>query len=318
MGLTFGRARELWESIETTLLKGTYKIQHTLGPRAETIIWKDLGQVEAEGGGEAGGNLSPAWGHRHWRQSLLWAHSTMRTLVPANTTLQSSSSLLVSGPSLTHQDWDASDQAASQVGTQPYSQADWMLKMPERIGALGPSTIHQKAWDLAPDTNAWALALESLGSCSQRPWDLTPTQQLAGTSCKTSFIYQWAGMSPRVISNHLILCFPLLLLPSIFPSIRDFSNELALCIRWPKYWSFSISTSELISFRIDWFDLLAVQQTLKTLLQHHNLKSLVLHLAFFIVQLSHPYVTTGKTIALTIWAFVNKVMFLLFNKLSLS
>ena len=129
-------------------------------------------------------------------------------------------------------------------------------------------------------------------------------------------------MSPRVISNHLILCFPLLLLPSIFPSIRVFFNELTLHIRWPKYWSFKFSISPsneysgLISFRIDWFDLLAVQRTLKTLLQHHNLKSLVLHLAFFSVQLSHPYVTTGKTIALTIWAIVGKVMYLFFNMLS--
>ena len=127
-------------------------------------------------------------------------------------------------------------------------------------------------------------------------------------------------MSPRIISNHLILCCPFVLWPSIFPSIRVFSNELALCIRRPNYWSFSISTSkeysELISFRIDWFALLAVQGILKTLLQHHNLKALVHRLPFFIVQLSHPYMTTGKTIALTIWTFVSKVMFLLFNTLS--
>ena len=103
-------------------------------------------------------------------------------------------------------------------------------------------------------------------------------------------------------SNHLILCCPPLLLPSIFPSIRVFSNELALCIKWPKYWSFSFSISlsneysGLISFRIDWFDLLAVEGTLKSLLQHHNLKaSILLRLAFFMVQLSHPYMTTGKT-----------------------
>ena len=114
-------------------------------------------------------------------------------------------------------------------------------------------------------------------------------------------------------ANHLILCCPLLLLPSIFPSIRVFSNESALHIRWPKYWSFSfrISTSNeysgLISYRIDWFDLLAVQETLKSLLQHHNLKASILrHSAFFTVQLSHPYNTTGKIIALTIWTFVVK------------
>ena len=119
-------------------------------------------------------------------------------------------------------------------------------------------------------------------------------------------------------SNHLILCCPLLLLPSIFPSIRVFSNESALHIR-PKYWSFSFSISplneysELISFRIDWFDLFAVQGTLKSLFQHHNSKvSILWYWAFFMVQLSHPYVTTGKTIALTRWTFVSKVMSLLF------
>ena len=110
-------------------------------------------------------------------------------------------------------------------------------------------------------------------------------------------------------------------LPSIFPSITVFSNELALCIRWLKYWSFSISPSNeysgLISHRIDWFDLLAVQGTLKSFLPHHNMKALILqYSAFFMVQLSHPYMTTGKTIALTIWTFVGKVMFLLFSRVS--
>ena len=124
-------------------------------------------------------------------------------------------------------------------------------------------------------------------------------------------------------SNHLILCRPLLLLPSIFPSIRVFSNESALRIRWPKYWSFSFSISisneysGLISFRIDWLDLLAVQGTLKSLLQHHSSKASILrHSAFFTVQLSHPYMTAGKTIALTRRTFVGKVMSLLFNMLS--
>ena len=122
-------------------------------------------------------------------------------------------------------------------------------------------------------------------------------------------------------SNHLILCHPLLLLPSIFPSIRVFSNESALCIRWPKYWSFSFnirpSNPGLISFRMDWLDLLAVQGTLKSLLQHHSSKASILwHSAFFTVQLSHPYMTTGKTIALTRRTFVGKVMSLLFNMLS--
>ena len=124
-------------------------------------------------------------------------------------------------------------------------------------------------------------------------------------------------------SNCLILCCPLLLLPSIFPSISVFSKELALRIRWSKYWSFSFSISPsnehpgLISFRMDWLDLLAVQGTLKSLLQHHRSKASILRCsAFFTVQLSHLYMTTGKTIALTRWTFVDKVMSLLFNMLS--
>ena len=123
-------------------------------------------------------------------------------------------------------------------------------------------------------------------------------------------------------SNHLIFCHPLLLLPSIFPNIRVFSNESALHIRWPKYWSFSFSISPsnehpgLISFRVDWLDLLAVQGTLKSLLQQHSLKASILQRsAFFTVQLSQPYMTTGKTIALTRQTFVGKVMSLLFNML---
>ena len=124
-------------------------------------------------------------------------------------------------------------------------------------------------------------------------------------------------------SNHLILCCPLLLLPSIFPNISVFSNESALHMRGPKYWSFSfniIPSKEhpgLISFRTDWLDFLAVQQTFKSLLQHHSSKASILRCsAFFIVQLSHPYMTTGKTIALTRWTFVGKVMSLLLNMLS--
>ena len=126
-----------------------------------------------------------------------------------------------------------------------------------------------------------------------------------------------------MLSNHLILCRPFLLLPSVFSSIRVFSNESALSIRWPKYCSFRVSISPskeysgLISFRMDWLDLLAVQGTLKSLLQHHSSKvSFLQHSVFFIVQLSHPYMTTGKTIALTRWTFVGKVMSLLFNMLS--
>ena len=124
-------------------------------------------------------------------------------------------------------------------------------------------------------------------------------------------------------SSHLILCHPLFLLPPIPPSIRVFSSESTLLMRWPKYWSlsFSIIPSKehpgLISFRVDWLDLLAVQGTFKSLLQHHSSKASILwHSAFFIVQLSHLYMTTGKTIALTRWTFVGKVMFLLFNMLS--
>ena len=124
-------------------------------------------------------------------------------------------------------------------------------------------------------------------------------------------------------SNHLILCHPLLLLPSIFPNIRVFSNESAFCIRWPKYWSFSFNISPtnehpgLISFRMDWLDLLAIQGTLKSLLHHHSLKvSILWNSAFFTVQLSHLYIITGKTIALTRQTFVGKIMSLLFNMLS--
>ena len=124
-------------------------------------------------------------------------------------------------------------------------------------------------------------------------------------------------------SDHLIPCHPLLLPPSIFPGIRGFSDHSVLHVRWPKYWSFSFSISPsseysgLISFRMDWLDLLAVQGALKSLLEHHSSKaSILLHSAFWIVQLSHPYMTTGKTIALTRWTFVGKVMSLILNMLS--
>ena len=142
----------------------------------------------------------------------------------------------------------------------------------------------------------------------------------AARQASLSIINSWSSPKPMSIesvmpSSHLILCRPLLLLPSIFPSIRVFSNESALHIRWPKYWSFSFNISPsnrhpgLISFRMDWLDLLAVQGTLKSLLQHHSSKaSILLHSAFFIVQLSHPYMTTGKTIALTRRTFVDKVI----------
>ena len=142
----------------------------------------------------------------------------------------------------------------------------------------------------------------------------------AARQASLSFTNSWSPPKPMCIesvmpSNHLILCCPLLLLPSIFPSIRVFSSESALHIRWPKYWSFSFNISPskehpgLISFRMDWLDLLAVQGTLKSLLQHHSSKASILRRsAFFIVQLSHPYMTTGKTIAFTRWTFVDKVM----------
>ena len=126
-----------------------------------------------------------------------------------------------------------------------------------------------------------------------------------------------------MLSNHFILCRPLLLLPSVFLSIRIFSSESALCIRWPNYWSFSLSISPsneysgLISFRINWFDLLTVQGTLKSLLQHHSLKASILYCsAFFVVQLSHPYMSIGKTIALTVWIFVSYMISLLLHMLS--
>ena len=148
-------------------------------------------------------------------------------------------------------------------------------------------------------------------------------------ACQASLSITNSRSLPKLISiesimpsNYLILCCPLLL-PSIFPSIKDFSNESALHIRWPKYWSFSFNISPsnehsgLISFRMDWLDLLAVQGTLKSLLQYHRSKASILWCsAFFIVQLSHPYMTTGKTIALTRWTFVGKVMSLLLNMLS--
>ena len=143
-----------------------------------------------------------------------------------------------------------------------------------------------------------------------------------------SITNSWSSPKPMsselvMPSNHLLLCYPLLLLPSIFPSIRVFSNESVLHIKWPKHWSFNFSISPsneysgLISFRMDWFDLLAVQGTLKSLLQHHSSKALVLQCsAFFIVQLSHLNITTGKTIALTRQTFVGKIMSLHFNMLS--
>ena len=154
---------------------------------------------------------------------------------------------------------------------------------------------------------------------------LWPHEPHTTRQASLSITNSWSPPKPMSIvsvmpSSHLVLCCRLLLLPSIFPSIRVYSNESALRIRWPKYWSFSFNISPskehpgLISFRMDWLDFLAVQGTLKSLLQHHSSKaSILLHSALFIVQLSHPYMATGKTIALTRWTFVDKVMSLLFK-----
>ena len=153
------------------------------------------------------------------------------------------------------------------------------------------------------------------------PWTAAHQASLSLTTSQS--LLKLMSIKLVMSSNHLILCYPLLLLPSIFPSIRVFSSESVLRIRWPKYWSFSFNIdpsneySGLISFRIHWLDLLAVQGTLKSLLQHHSSKASILrHSAFFIIQLSHPYMTPGKTIALIWWTIVGKIMSLLFNMLS--
>ena len=170
----------------------------------------------------------------------------------------------------------------------------------------------------------------SVQSLSHVPFFVTPWTTTGHTCCVASPSITNSQSPPKPMSiesvmpsKHLILCRPLLLLTSIFPSIRVFSNESALRIRWPKYWNFSFNISPthehpgLISFRMDWLDLLAVQGTLKSLLQHHKSKASILrHSAFFIVQLLHPYMTTGKTRASTRQIFVDKVMSLLFNMLS--
>ena len=153
------------------------------------------------------------------------------------------------------------------------------------------------------------------------PWTAADQAPLSFTISR-SFL-RFLCIELVMLSNHVILCHSLLLLPSIFPTIRVFSNELALCIRWPKYWSFSFSNSPsneysgLMSFRIDCFDFLVVQGTLRSLFQNHLTMSILQHSAFFMVQLSHPYMTTRKTIALTTWTFVGKVMSLFFNILSM-
>src|SRR5574340_232419 len=157
----------------------------------------------------------------------------------------------------------------------------------------------------------------------QPPWTAARQASLSITSSQS--LLKLMSIESVMPSNHLILCCPLLLPPSIFPNIRVFSNKSDLCIRWPKYWSFSFHInpfneySGLISFRMDWLDLLAVQGPLKRLLQHHSSKASILWCSdFFIVQLSHPYMTTGKTVAWTRRALVGKVMYLLFNINSIS
>ena len=161
--------------------------------------------------------------------------------------------------------------------------------------------------------------LVQFSSVSQSCLTLCDTRQACLSITNSRSLHKFKSTESVMPSNHLILCHPLLLLPSIFPRIRVFSNESGLCIRWPKAWSFSFNISPsnehsgLISFRMDWLDLLVVQGTLKSLLQHHSSKASVLRgSAFFIVQISHPYMTSGKTIALTRWTFVDKVMSLLF------
>ena len=155
------------------------------------------------------------------------------------------------------------------------------------------------------------------------PW--TVAHQTSQSITNSQSLLKLMSTKSVMPCNNLVVCYPLLLLPSIFPSIRVFSNESVLCIRWPKYLTFSLSISPsseysgLISFRIDWFDLLSVQETLKSLLQHHSSKaSIFWQSAFFTVQLPHPYMTTGKIISLTIQTFVRKVMSLQFNMLCLS
>ena len=181
-------------------------------------------------------------------------------------------------------------------------------------------------WGVWVDSTNTSVQFSSFQSLSHVQLFLTPWT--AARQASLSITNSWSLPKPIstesvMPSNHLILCFPLLFLPSIFPSIGVFSNELALHIRWPKYWSFSFNitpTNEhpgLISFRVNWLDLLAIQRTLKSLLQHHSSKASIPWCSvFFTLQLSHPYMTTGKTITLTRQTFVGKVMSLLFNMLS--
>ena len=185
------------------------------------------------------------------------------------------------------------------------------------------SVAHQ-VWPVSNILNGF-FVVAGLLSCVwlfATPWNAAHQASPSFTTISQS-LCKHMSIASVMPSSHLIICCPLLLLPSIFPSIRVFSNELALPIRWPKYWSFSLSISPsneysgLISYRIDWFDLFAAQGTLKSLLQHHNSKASVFWCsAFFMAQLSHPYMTTWKIIALTLWTYVGKMMSLLFSMVS--
>ena len=200
--------------------------------------------------------------------------------------------------------------------------------VPQYLYDVGSNSHLSRTWHFLTCLDYLIWCLYSQGSVQFSRVRLFVTPWIA--ACKASLSITNSQSLPKLMSiesvmpsSHLILCCPLLLLPPIPPSIRVFSNESTLRIRWPRYWSFSFSISPpnkhpgLISFRMDWLDLLAVQGTLKSLLQHHSSKaSILLFSAFFTVQLSHPYMTTGKTIALTRQTFVGKVMSLLFNKLS--
>ena len=192
------------------------------------------------------------------------------------------------------------------------------MALPQPVPFLGRSFKNQHHWSFL------LLCFSSIQSLSRVrlfaiPWSAAHQAPLSITN--SGSLLRLMSIQSVMLYNHLILCRPLLLLPSIFPSIRVFSNESFLHVRWPKYWGFSFSIcpsneySGLISFRMDWFDLLAVQRTLKSLLRYHSSKASILQ-HFFIVQLSHPYMTTGKTIALTRQTFVGKMMSLLFNMLS--
>ena len=190
--------------------------------------------------------------------------------------------------------------------------ASWYLTLPVLYSISGGTIMQNLPSSVQSLSHVWLFVT---------PW--TAARQASLSITNSQSLLKLMSIESVMPSNHLILCYPLLLPPSIFPSIRVFSNESVLHIRWQNYWSFSFSISPsneysgLISFRMDWFDLLAVQGTLKSLFQHHSSKASILQLsAFFIVQLSHPYMTTGKTIALTRWTFVGKVMSLLFNMLS--